>query len=121
DLAALDWVLRVSTDAEVSKLDEFTVGHTYTDKAWSDYRVSGSGIGIAIIDSGVGNRLDFKGLLSNRIVADINFSGEGGRYNGTQDMCGHGTHVAGIAAGNGGYSNLPIATKTYYGIARNAD
>ncbi len=121
DLAALEWVLRVSTDAEVSKLDEFTVGHTYTDKAWSDYRVSGSGIGIAIIDSGVGNRLDFKGLLSNRIVADINFSGEGGRYNGTQDMCGHGTHVAGIAAGNGGYSNLPIATKTYYGIARNAD
>ena len=63
---------------------------------------TGKAIGIAIIDSGVSADVYFKdantGCTTSRIVYSQNFvSGE----STTDDLYGHGTHVAGIAAGNG--------------------
>src|SRR5207302_631946 len=37
------------------------------------------------------------------------------------DQCGHGTHIAGIIAGNGMQSTGPSYFRTFYGVARGAD
>src|SRR5918912_4102112 len=76
--------------------------------------LDGTGIGIAVFDSGIDSThkafLDKSNNL--RIVASQDFTGE----NRTDDPYGHGTHVASILAGNGRISNA-----TYTGIAPNAD
>jgi serine protease AprX len=57
--------------------------------------VDGQGIGVAIIDSGITPHA----ALSNRIAANVSFvQGDPSPTDGY----GHGTHVAGIIAGNGG-------------------
>ena len=87
--------------------------------AWSK-NLSGSGIGIAVIDSGITSGKDF--TLSNgtgsRIVYNQNFAGG---PNTVADLYGHGTHVAGILAGNGTNSRGASFRKTFVGIADGAN
>ena len=54
--------------------------------------LTGSGIGVAVIDSGVANVPE----LGGRVVASVDFTGTN-----TRDEFGHGTHVAGIIAARG--------------------
>ncbi len=67
------------------------------------YNLTGKGVKVAVIDSGIGNNLDaFKDENGNsrveyQVVSGLN---ETGKY----DLDGHGTHVAGILAGNGIYN-----------------
>jgi len=89
--------------------------------ARQNYGVDGTGIGIAVIDSGVYAHDDLMtaDMKSSRIVYSESFVvGD----SSTNDAYGHGTHVAGILAGNGhdsgpgtGYANQ------YIGIAPNAN
>ena len=82
------------------------------------YRLDGTGVGIAIIDSGVTVRADLKNSGgSPRVVHSEDFTGLGT----TDDGYGHGTHVAGIAAGNGTSSKKSTAMRTLQGIAPNAN
>jgi serine protease AprX len=122
-LASLPFVQRLSADVQVVKTDEFTVKSSGADVAYSQYGLTGSGIGVAIVDSGIRPHMDLTkpGLLgtvllsSNRIVKNVNFvAGE----TTTNDLCGHGTHVAGIVGGNGESSDGLLAYRTFYGIAR---
>src|ERR1051325_293947 len=72
----------------------------------------GAGVGIAIIDSGIAPVADFEG----RISAFYDFTnGQGGVPTTPVDGYGHGTHVAGLAAGSGVMSN-----GQYEGVAPDA-
>ncbi|MBA2379668.1 MAG: S8 family serine peptidase, partial [Blastocatellia bacterium] len=74
---------------------------------------SGAGIGIAIVDSGID--LAHNGFRkadgSSRITASVDFTS-----NGTADRYGHGTHVAGLAAGS-----LDKNNGAYRGVAPEAN
>ncbi len=125
-LSQLRCVERVSADVSVVKYDQFTVASSGADAAYSQYGLTGKGIAVAVIDSGIRYHEDLTipgllgtGLLSStRIVGSANFVQS---ENTTDDLCGHGTHVAGIIAGNGSASKDLLCYKTYYGVARNAN
>ena len=72
--------------------------------------VTGQGIGIAIIDSGIANH----SALTNKVVANVSFvTGD----SSTDDAYGHGTHVAGIIAGLGGPSVTSLAAAAAFEMA----
>src|SRR5829696_4592519 len=79
----------------------------------SSTTLDGTGIGIAILDSGIDTEhSSFTDKSNNlRVLYSEDFTGEGR----TDDPYGHGTHVASLAAGNGRISN-----SQYLGIAPNA-
>lgn len=76
--------------------------------------LDGTGIGIAILDSGIDpeHRSFLNRSNAVRVVYSEDFTGEGR----TDDPYGHGTHVAALAAGNG-----RISSGQYVGIAPNAN
>jgi len=68
--------------------------------------VNGQGIGVAVVDSGIAGH----SALANKVVANISFvSGD----SSVNDGFGHGTHVAGIIAGNA--SSAKNVTSLYTG------
>jgi len=80
---------------------------------------NGTGIGIAVIDSGVSSIYDLNtdDNLSSRIVYSQSFvSGD----SSTADAFGHGTHIAGIIAGNAYTSSTSNYRGVYRGIAPEA-
>src|SRR6202049_4541807 len=89
------------------------------DSAWqSGY--TGAGIGVALIDSGVSSHPDLNGGAwgSSRVVWNQSFVP--GNASGS-DQFGHGTHVAGLIAGNGSSSTGRQDSKTFEGIAPQAN
>lgn len=75
--------------------------------AWAEGH-GGAGVGIAVLDTGLDlQHPDFAG----RVAATADYTGEG-----VTDLNGHGTHVAGIACGDGAASG-----GRYRGVAPSAD
>jgi serine protease AprX len=72
------------------------------DKAWSSPagQYTGKGVGVAVIDTGIaGDMPDFQGADGNsRVIANVVTNPNAVTYG---DSYGHGTHVAGILAGDG--------------------
>src|ERR1700730_2349789 len=110
-LASLRDVGYISIDRDIQML-----GHVETASGAAAMRqlsgnggFDGSGIGIAVLDSGLDKDHDsFKG----RVAASVDFTGAGK----TEDSYGHGTHVAGLAAGDdslshGGYAAVENIAK----------
>lgn len=86
--------------------------------AWGD-GLDGSGIGVAIIDSGVTLKDDLMTYndSGSRVVYSQSFvPGED-----PSDLYGHGTHVTGIAGGNGMDSSGNGVSQTFQGIAPNVN
>jgi serine protease AprX len=85
-------------DSPVSSANLATAypGAVNADRAWSAGR-TGAGVTVAVLDSGITPDPDLV-QPTNRILASVNFAGPLGTLS---DPGGHGTHVAGIVAGNG--------------------
>src|SRR6185369_11790780 len=106
----------VSTDRETKQLGHLslTTGADQIRQAMttsvSGRRLDGAGVGIAVLDSGIDkSHKSFLDAIGDvRVVAKQDFTSDGT----TNDLYGHGTHVAAIAAGNG-----RIANCVYAGIA----
>jgi len=89
------------------------------DIAASTYAFDGTGIGVAVIDSGVANHVDLGNGSKSRIVYSQSFvAGD----STTSDKFGHGTHVAGLIGGNGSSSgNGNGYAASFAGIAPNVN
>jgi serine protease AprX len=80
---------------------------------WRQLGVTGKGVGVAILDSGIAPHPD----LAGRIVAAVDFTnGRNGALVPPADPGGHGTHVAGLVAGDGTASG-----GAYAGVAPGAN
>ena len=75
----------------------------------------GSNVTVAVVDSGISPHNDFNGGRQSRIVVTRDFT-QGGVATTPSDPYGHGTHIAGLIAGNGSYSS----GQKYAGVAKNA-
>jgi subtilisin family serine protease len=96
DLARLPGVSGVSLDRRVSGTMERTGATIGSNWVRESLGFDGTGVGIAVIDSGVANWHDDLGSgRVTRFVDFVNFQPT------AYDDYGHGTHVAGILAGNG--------------------
>ena len=117
-LASFPEVEFVSVDSEVKPLGGHVAHTTGADNARSyapTGSYNGSGVGIAILDSGIYTAhasFMIAGTSTSRILKSVDFTGEAR----TDDPYGHGTHVAAAAAGNG-----VVANGKYIGIAPNAN
>ena len=117
-LAALPWVKRISSDVQVKRLSEYAVPAVGADVANTVYGLDGSGVTVAVLDSGI--RADLKDLCDSsgrpRVIKGPNFSPDP-KSDSTQDLCGHGTHVAGLIGGNGIKSTGDRYFRTFRGVA----
>lgn len=95
-------VSSVVEDRQVKAVDEGSNKIIGADKVWTDYGVTGKGITICIIDTGIDyNHPALGGGFgpSFKVISGYDFVNND---NDPMDDLGHGTHVAGIAAANGG-------------------
>ena len=119
-LTALPFVQRIASDAPVKKCDEFTVASSGADIAFTQQNLTGYGVSVAVVDSGVtASSPDLTGRANGllRVTSSPSFAPG---ITTQVDQCGHGTHIAGIIAGNGSASSLKSSFRTFYGIARRA-
>ena len=115
-LAADPEVVAIHADHPLKGMDSVTNAVVNISSAWNA-GYNGSGIGVAIIDSGINDShpdlWDAKQTHS-RVVYHQDFTGtpttnsSGAKY----DLYGHGTHVAGIVGGNG-----YLSSGNYSGVA----
>lgn len=120
-LLANKWVLYVSPDRPNKPMWDDAPPPVNAPVARQNYGVDGTGTGIAVIDSGVYQHDDLMtaDMKSSRIVYSQSFV-PGDPTTG--DAYGHGTHVAGILAGNGHDSASGSGyPEQYVGIAPNAN
>jgi len=73
------------------------------DQVWNGTaRLQGLGVTVAVVDSGIAPNSDLQSSLTNEnVIARVNFAGGNGSID---DYNGHGSHIAGIIAGNGSRS-----------------
>src|ERR1700733_248484 len=111
-------VVYISTDRTLTPTLSNAASAVNAEYAWqSNY--TGAGIGVALIDSGVSSHPDLnQGILPfSRVVYQQSFVPGN---SSASDQYGHGTHVAGLIAGDGLSSTGPFYSKTFKGIAPGA-
>ncbi len=108
-LAADPRVARVMLDRPAFATMERTGQAIGATAAREDFGLTGRGIGVAVIDSGIAPHDDLQGRGGRRVVHFVDFTANGPRGGWASDRqsddYGHGTHVAGIVAGTGRDSN----------------
>ena len=116
DYVVKDQKLRAQFDPALDSVKAGSPGILEVDapRAWSQLGLTGRGVGVAVVDSGVYAHPD----LAGRIVAAIDFTAVAPTVSNIplNDLGGHGTHVAGLIAGDGTRSG-----GIYAGVAPNAN
>lgn len=101
EIRQLPYVASVVEDKRVQIVDQTSNEIIRADKVWSDYNITGRGVVIGIIDTGIDyTHPDLGGAMgpSHKVIGGYDFVNED---NDPFDDHGHGTHVAGIAAAKG--------------------
>ena len=117
-IASNPLVVYVSPDRTTTSSLDITTQSVYANQFWSS-GFDGTGIGVAVIDSGITSKLDLWNADHSR--SRIVFSESFVPGLEASDDYGHGTHVAGIVAANGAASTGPGFTRTLKGLAPNAN
>ncbi|HIE53059.1 MAG TPA: hypothetical protein EYP85_15010 [Armatimonadetes bacterium] len=116
-LSEVPRVKRISADLKLKRRLDYTVPATGADVAYESYGLTGKGIGVAVIDSGIAKHNDFGNVREVyfrgrrelrflvrapgwRIIDGYDFLRHSRRRFGNDEL-GHGTLVAGIIAGSG--------------------
>jgi len=112
-------VAYVSPDRPNKVASDDAIPAVMGDLARQQFGLDGTGVGIAVIDSGVYNHDDLQSAngTGSRIVYSESFVPNDPSAN---DAYGHGTHVAGIIAGNG-HDSQSGYYRTFMGLAPNAN
>ena len=112
----------LSRDVEVRSFMAVTNEATGADQVWAGVAgmpgLTGKGIGIALIDSGVwtGHR-----SLAGRVAYAKDFVGDGLSVLSREDPFGHGTHIGAIIAGNSPYPADSTRQTPFRGVAPGAN
>ncbi len=96
EIKKLDYIKSVHDVVEVKTNDDASNKVIRADSVWANYGVKGKGILIAIIDTGIDS--NHVSLNNGKVVGGYSFVSNSPNF---FDDHGHGTHCAGIAAGNG--------------------
>jgi serine protease AprX len=123
-LAALPCVKHISPDRAVCRTMEYARPAVGADVAQQSFGVTGKGIGVALIDSGIDPHPDLGAATENpagRVVAGYDFVKDSPKVI-NNDQCGHGSNIAGIIAGDGSQSSIDLSpashtTRSFRGIA----
>jgi serine protease AprX len=112
-LAALPNITRVSMDQKVGLTNDLNYVTLGADIARKNLGLNGHDVVVAVLDSGIANHPDVGG----RLLTEVEIVG---RESGYADYFGHGTHLAGIIAGNAHESSDGKSFRRFYGIAPEA-
>ncbi|HET9129421.1 MAG TPA: S8 family serine peptidase, partial [Terriglobia bacterium] len=109
----------ISPDRPVSGALVYSTEAASASYAWN-FGFDGSKIGVAVIDSGISSAPDFnkRNAQATRIAYSENFVAGSST---TEDLYGHGTHVASIIAANGAASTCASCFRTFKGMAPDAN
>lgn len=111
-------VVYISRDRSLSLMADTPGPSVNAPAAWNA-NYTGAGIGVALIDSGVNPHTDLFStgwFPSSRVVYNKSFLS----ISSASDQYGHGTHIAGLIAGNGTSSTGWQYSRTFKGIAPGA-
>ena len=91
-----------TTLVETSRLADSYTASVFADKLWNGKLLTGKGVGVAVIDTGIAGDLpDFRVSGDRPDIASDRLRGHEPRGDDAGDAYGHGTHIAGLVAGNG--------------------
>ncbi len=117
DFANDSEITHISYDSPVAAHLDVAYPAVKADIAYKDFGLDGSGVGVAVIDTGTVWHQDLvRTGTNNTNVTEVEIVGHDP---GLADYYGHGTHVAGIIAGNGASSSSGGSYRTFKGIAPN--
>jgi len=117
-IAAYPWVSYITPNRPATSTLDIVAQTANAPIAWAA-GLDGSGIGVAIIDSGVASHPDL--MTKNGAASRIVYSQSFVAGLDATDQYGHGTHVAGIVGSNGASSSGPNFKRDFRGIAPNAN
>jgi serine protease AprX len=109
----------ISPDRKNTGSLDITTQTVNANLAWQ-FGWDGTGVGVAVIDSGIAQKHDFTNK-SNGVTSRVVYSQSFVAGQDASDLYGHGTHVAGIVGGSGLDSTGSTYARTFKGVAPNVN